>query len=379
MKSLNRHQFNKLIILCMGALKMVTLPGLMFGSVGNDIWVIYFIFFALDLFFLYILLSLKTNTNLPFIKNLENLIGKIFTKILIIIFWVFFLVKLQLILSETYYFLNYILYDHLDKFLFLICFMIIWTYLSANGLMNIGRTVEFFFYPIILCVVLACVIGLFQSDLLNVLPILKNGISPVLSTAFRYSFWLGDFVCLVFLVDKAVVEKKQIKKTMYYATFTAVVILLIVVAFIGLYNLTGHRHFTAISEIAQLPPEFSGFNRIDWITVIFFAVAQFLQSTIYFYIFYLLSTKIIRIKNKNYCLLLCNAVVVLAFVYFSIDHANIINLSRNIMSYYSLSVWSLLLLLQIALIIKNKIKKHKKFKTFTPILKKRREIKCSNF
>lgn len=377
-KALNTHQFNKIVLINMFALKLIGFSGFMYSKVQNDIWIIVLSLMSIDLLFLFLLLKAKSKTKLPFIECLNKTIGKILTKFILFICILFFLFKLLFILSETYFFLNYILYDELNQYLLIACFVIIWTYLSYGGLTNIGRTIEVFFFPVIIGLILALGVGFFQADFLNVFPILKNGILPVFETAFEYSFWFGDYIFVLFIIDKSTYNRKNIKSTLIYVTIGILIVTFIVLTFVGLFDLTGHRHYSALSEIAQVPPEFAGFNRIDWIIVLFFTIAQFFQTTIYFYCIYFINYKLFKIRHKTYNLIIVNLLILILYVYFAADNSKILLVARNIMPYITVFIMIFMTIMLLIVLFNKKHYKTINYKKLKPLLKmKKKEVYCN--
>lgn len=373
-KALNTHQFNKIILINMFAMKLVGFSGFMYSSVKNDIWIIVLSLMTIDLVFLSLLLIAKTKTKLPFIECLNRTVGKIFCKFILFICLLFFLCKLLFILSETFFFLNYILYDELNQYLLIACFVTIWTYLSYGGLTNIGRTIEVFFFPVIIGLIIAVVVGALQADYYNVFPIFENGFPKVLETAFRYSFWFGDYIFALFIIDKSTFNKKDIKSTITFVMVGIIIVTFIVLTFVGIFDITGNRHFSALSEIAQVPPDFSGFNRIDWIIVLFFTIAQFFQTTLYFYCVYFINHKLFRLNYKSYNLCITNFVVIVLYVFFASDNSKILYINRFIMPYITVFLM-VFMLISILLVLFNK--KHYQsvnYKKLKPILKLKKEI-----
>ena len=377
-KALNTHQFNKIILINMFAMKLITFSGLMYDKIQNDIWIVVLALMTLDLLFLYLILKAKSKTKLPFIECLNRTIGKILTKVVVFSCMLFFLVKLLFILSESYFFLNYILYDELNQILLVVCFLIVWSYLTYGGLTNIGRTIEVFFFPVIVGLIVAVLVGVFQSDYLNIFPILKNGISPVIDTAFTYCFWFGDYLFALFIIDKSEFSKKDIKSTMTYVIIGIFIVTFIILTFVGLFDLTGHRHFSALSEIAQVPPEFAGFNRIDWIIVLFFTIAQFFQTTLYFYCVYFIISKLTKIKYKSYNLIITNLLVLILYMFFASDHSKILYVLRNIMPYFTVSLVGILFIFVLIILFNKKHYQTINYKKLKPILKLKNKEVYSN-
>ena len=127
--------------------------------------------------------------------------------------------------------------------------------------------------------VVALAVGVIRADYSNALPILKNG-AEMFRTIRQYPLWFGDYMFLVAFFGKIKIQKHFNKKVIFFSLGVIVAITLFNAVFYFTYNYNTVGHTNAISDIMQFLPTVSDLGSFDWILIMIWDIALFLDLTL---------------------------------------------------------------------------------------------------
>ncbi len=280
-KTISTRQLLLVLIVSMVTLKVLYLPSLLAKDLGRDAYL--FVLFMLALDFLVLLLLLCITKKFPqstLNQVLQNIFGKFGHKIIMLLLFVFFLLKCWGIFEGSFSYLNENLYTSLKWEMFSIPILISIYFVVNKGKQTIARATEIFAPIIIFGLILSFLIGFFRADFSNILPILDGGISKIFSQTFRYSFWFGDYIVLLVFFGDIKFDKHFKAKILLPIAFF---VLLITTFFVVSYCLFGYNsvcHTNSISDTLQVLPSTSDIGSLDWILILIWDISLILSLAI---------------------------------------------------------------------------------------------------
>ena len=278
---INVKQAGILLSIVMFANKFVILPSLTFYKAGfAGIFVTTFLL-GLDLLIFYLIIKFKEkNQNKKIDEVLISNVGKFFTKVVYIILFVYFLMRIFLLLNENYSFLKDLVYEDATFLLFIVCLLPVVNAMTFTGIRTMGRTAQFFYWFIIVGLFISLIAGIFSSSFS--LPTIKIN-REMLFAPLRLCFWFSDYLFFFMIIDKIKLEKNYGNTIMKYLIFTAILLVVLNLIFVGLHDINTFIYKGALADIIQFSSISPGIGKIDIVAVLTKMFVLYFQTGIMFY------------------------------------------------------------------------------------------------
>ena len=191
-KQVSIKQFVAIQFLVALAVKMFMLPALMLRIVGKDSYIVMGIWIAFEFISLtFFLITAKRNPDKTIYDILSETLGKVVSRIVVVLFSSFFVLKAILIISEIKMFFSVTMYAEIGWAIMIIPLLVLLASFAIRSLRAMGRTAEIIL-PIVLIstlVLTGLLIGDMQGD--NLMPVLENGFAPVAEGLITFPVWFG--------------------------------------------------------------------------------------------------------------------------------------------------------------------------------------------
>lgn len=259
-------------------------------ELGHDVWVptAIGIFGSMLIFTCYFIIY-KNNNFANFSDSVRNILGKYLSKIILIFYALYFILSAYLNAYDYIEMAKIFLLKEMPIFVFAFVCLYVNFHVVRHGIEVIGRVIFSVFFPIILffiiCITLLLVINGPQLD--NILPILEDGIKPIIKPSFymSYSIPFGELFAL-FIIFQYVKNKKEKYKKSVWAILMAG-FALITVTFLKIFLLGPDILATEVSPSIGLSHLFDYSNiiqRFDIVVVTFLSLYSFAKVTILVYV-----------------------------------------------------------------------------------------------
>lgn len=210
---------------------------LYFGSSSlskQDSWLstLIAISFAIPLFLLYSFIMKRNNKSNLFDICL-NYFGKVFGRIVIILFSLYFLMLAFIAINNTITFLKAVIYEKTPRIVFALLFIIVNIYILKKGIEVLGRMITTF-VPVILFLMFISTIFIFpEMDINNLKPFFSADKKDFLKNTLQlFLFGFGDIILLLTITYNSK-ENSPIKPLIYGLLIGGILILVI-----GVTNIT---------------------------------------------------------------------------------------------------------------------------------------------
>ena len=228
-KLVSVRQLILILIISMVTLKVLFLPSLLAKDIGRDSYLFMLLMLVLDFLVLLTLLFIfNKNPQLSFFEVIQKMFGKVLAKIIMFLFFLFFLLKSWATFQTNLSYLNENLYTSLEWYIFAFPILITVFYIASFGVNSLARLVEIVAPIIIVGFIGSFAVGLFRADFSSLLPVMEKGFFTHIPTIFRYSFWFGDYMIFIVFFGNVKEEKGPIKKI----SISIIVSIILVVFFV---------------------------------------------------------------------------------------------------------------------------------------------------
>lgn len=344
-------------------LKILSLPSLLYTYSISHSMLLFFIMMTIDLLALWLIMLLKEKkNNFNFIDFIYKILGKVVGKILLGIILFYFLFKLAYISTEAFFYLKNFAQEDATIFSFMLVYLPIIAAMAYNGLKSIARTSEFFFTPIVIGVLATILISFlpqFFSNTTTIKLVFSTDFAPI----FKLSFYFGDFLPILFVLDKIKPSGALTKKTMFYAMTAANILGIIYFLYYKLYQITTPLHRYAVGDIISFTKGLDYTTSVNIISFVTFLCLIFLQGAFYYYICNLIFQRIVENKNKKITIPIIYIFISVTIFLISRYNLSIVSIVQNVLSY-----WGILLLGIIPIVLVFEIlyleKKYAKYKKY---------------
>lgn len=361
MKKVTSRQTAMIVFLSVISMKFLLMPATMSKYAGRNIY--FSVFLGLFLDFLTLLVYLWVDRKYPnqtFYNILQSHFGTIFSKLVYMLLAVVFFVKGLFVVKATHsYFLD-TLYDDFEWWLFVIPLIIFLYYVLKKNWQVLGRTCEICIVIIFLAIIICLILPINSFEIINVLPILNNGLGEVFEGLIRCSYGFGDYLILLLLLGNIESNGKKMSRLVYYSLVAIVLITVYFFEFVALFGDIAVNQDLAISDVsvhAQLP---NTLGRIDWLIIFLWSFTLILTCAVLFFASKTCIVEVIGHKQKWLAnILVVGGVVAMIFALY-LNLALLIKIVTSV--YYivfSLTIyWGIPILLLLCILI-DKIKQSK--------------------
>ena len=282
--------------------------------------------------------------NKTFAEVLTLLFGKVVAKIIFFVFTLFFLLKCWAIFQSSFVFLNENLYSTYNWFTFAFPILATIVLCSMQGTNACARVVEVFFFIALSGATLALVVGVFRSDFSNLLPILED-FSGKASKLFSYSFWFGDYLCVILFFNNIKMDKKFFSKVLIVMFGFVLFATVFYAEVYATYSYGIVNHTNSISDILQFLPSSSDIGNFDWILILIWDIVLVLVLIVNLLCAtYSFSSCVRSLPQVWLSIGACVVIFALGFM-FKFDIYSAVNLAENVLFAFSIAVQYVLPLL----------------------------------
>jgi len=338
---INVKQTGILMSIVMLADKFVILPSLTFYKAGfAGIFVTIFLL-SLDLLIFYLIIKFKERHQDSKVDQvLVNSVGKFFTKLVYIILFAYFLMRILLLLNENFTFLKDLVYEDASFFLFILCLLPVVNAMTFTGLRSMGRSAQFFYWFVVAGLIISMMAGVFSSSF-N-LPTIKFN-KQMLSAPLKLCFWFSDYLFFFLIVDKIKLEKNYGTTIMRYLIFTAVLLVVLNLIFVGLHDVDTFIYKGALADIIQFSSISPGIGKIDIVAVLTKMFVIYFQFGVMFYCLKEALNNIVG--NLN----IYHSIILLDFIILSIEYFCLVTMEKIVE--LSLTTFNLITLAFLAILL----------------------------
>ena len=281
MKRVSSRQLRFVLLLSVITLKLLFLPSLLYQECKNSAWVSVLLFFIIEIVFLSVFLSISIkHPDMTFYDMLDKMFGRIIAKGFVFIYLVYFIFKAYLTFHGNFIFLSKNFYDNLDWYIYAIPLLFVAGYVAYSGIKSVVRMAEIFFPIIIFSAVVAVILGLFDVDLTNTLPIFDGGFSDTVLPVYKYVMWFGDSIVFLVFMGNVKHEKYSRLKTILSIAGVCLFVAFFILLFIATFSGNAINHNNAISDVVQILPTNSDLGGFSWILTLVWDMALFVYFSI---------------------------------------------------------------------------------------------------
>jgi len=333
-KEISVKQFTILTFILVVGAKLFSLPMLMLKEAGRSAWLPLVVFLVLDLVIIcFVLITAKLAPNKTVFELLDEVFGKVVTKIILSLVVVYILFKAVLLIVQLSSFLSSNLFDGLPLFAIILPMAILLIFFGVFKLRSIGRLSEIFVFLIVPAIILLIVLTFKSAGISRLLPLFGDRGADLDSGFMLFPIFFGDALLAVFFLGKTKVNKKLFIAApiagFLGAAATVLYSLLVFSTFIDAAPLVNPNNVAAVTHASI---ERYNLGRFDKIAFVLLSVVILISLAVHFFTAVKSSTKILNIKKTGYVSIVL--AMAIFFITILISHADILYFAMRFGIYF---------------------------------------------
>ncbi len=265
-KALKARQIAFLFIAFLPVTKFMAMPKTAAELAGENLWIAVLINILIDLASIIALLFTDKFCGMTFYDLLESFGGTVFAKIILCLYFLFFLIKAFPGLIETSVFVQNTLYETSPTAFSFVPFFITAFYLCSLKLRAIGRLSDVLWLFTLAGFVIVMSLSFESADYAALLPILKNG-KNVMKASAKISGWFSDSAYFLFMIGRFDKEKHSFSKIISGYSAAAVLILIFSAAFYAVFESLAPTELFPLAEISKFSSVINAVGRFDYLGI----------------------------------------------------------------------------------------------------------------
>lgn len=360
---INKRQLAILFIFIIPISKLMLLPTLLSYVAGRDSYLSVTFIMLIDILILALIVYIiKKHPDKSFNEILQLHFGKVLSKIIIFSYGLMFLIKSLPFMLEQKLLLENTFYESFPLIIAFIPFFILIFFIAVKGSKTIGRTAELFWILILISFVIIVMFSFGKSDFNNLLPIAYDGINPIAKGVISVMHNFGDYIILFAFLGK-IDKDKSFKKFFIAAGVITLMVVLVFLIFTAIFDDIAVRQTYAITKISKYSLAMSELGRFDFIAIILLLAGAVFYSAVLLFSAAEMFRQCFNLEKRKYILFALIALLVAGVYFFSLQF----HMLNNFYIYYLRYLFFILqyvfpLALAIAVFIKNKVLRLKKYK-----------------
>ncbi len=264
--------------------KLFTLPSVLATFADEDMWISAILNALLDLATLVALIFTCKRANTNFYGMLEGVFGKIGAKIIVALYFIYFMLKAILPINEQKDYVEFTLYTLLPTTFYFLPFFIVALYCCTKKLRVIGRVADIMWGVSIIGLSLLFVLSISNADFSAILPIGARGFSNIIKGSFNGIPWFGDSLYLVFFAGEFAYQKKDGVKILLSYIAGLLIVIFFMIIFYSIFTSIAHRQRFALTEISKYTTVINNTGRFDYLGILMILLSNFfaLSTPLYF-------------------------------------------------------------------------------------------------
>ncbi|MQL51021.1 GerAB/ArcD/ProY family transporter [Desulfofundulus thermobenzoicus] len=293
-----------LLINLVGATAMVYLPGITATEAGRDSWMVALLATLPGIYVILVVTALgKRFPNQTMIQYMETLLGPLAGKLLALIYILFFLHINGVIVREFGELVATAIMPTTPQVAFAVVLVMVCTYGVYQGLEVIARVMELIYPTILILFGLVLLLVSGHMDPGNLLPVMENGIKPVLRGSLDPIAWRGEVFTLAMLMPY--LARPEIARRNGIIAIIAIGFILVVDAMTStaVFGVSTGRLNYATFEIVRLAGFGQFLTRLDAIWIAIWVLSIFGKVGLFHFATVIGTAQLLRLKDHRVVLI----------------------------------------------------------------------------
>lgn len=321
------------ILLCYNAVsKMLLYPTVLSHYCGRDLLFAALIDFAVQAVVVWAVSFLCSRTDKTFFQLLEGTFGNIFARIIYGLFALFFIAATIVPLCEQKLYVHTIFYDTVPPLLIFLPFFFFSIYAAGKKFTNIGRSADVCMPIFVLSMIFVFSMSVLEIKWNSFMPVLKTPVKDLFGGALGTVFRFAEPCYVLMFMGHFKYKKGDAAKMTFSYIGGALIVLLFLFTFYGIYGDIAQSRQFAVSKISLFFPAIDTIGRIDFIALYILEIVMLFALVLNIQLALHCVMKCTGYQNRAVLSLAVNAALIILLLVF--DHG-----FNNLHTFYAKWMW----------------------------------------
>ena len=275
----------------------------------EDMWISLLLNVIADFLTLFALLALVKNEEGTLKDILTNAIGEKATKVLLIFYAVYFIIKAIIPFNEQEAYVIQTLYLTMPNALAFLPVFIIPVYLSSKKLRVLGRCADIVWIFTLIGFILIIVLSIGNINLNSLLPVGANNLKNITKGSTKALVWFGDSAYFLFFLGNFKKDKNYRLKILLCFALSLLFVLLFGVIFWCTFTSIAFRQRFALTEISKYMTVINNIGRFDYFAIFLLLFGGVFSLSLPIFFASRILADVFNVKNKYICPIILTAIV----------------------------------------------------------------------
>lgn len=316
MKGLRVRQICFFFVAFLPVTKIFLLPSIYARFAGADMWLSTLLNIILDVLSLTCIITLWKRFDCKgFFEILTESLGKTTAKIIFFFYFLYFLIKSYIPLSEQKSYVEVTLYENTATLMMFLPVFIFGAYLATKKASVLGRSADLLAIITIIGFALLFFLSISNAEFGHLLPIGVNGAGKITKGVYYALPWFGDAVYFLFLMGDTRHEKGTVKKMLISYAVAGLIVVFFMILFYSTFSSIAVRQSFALTEISKYSIVINNIGRFDYIGIFCILLSGIFALSLPVYFAAMCLRKVFEIKQKLVVAIIISFVVFLVIVF----------------------------------------------------------------
>ncbi len=351
-----------LLMVAIPPLLMFFVPNYAAISLGIDAWMIFAIISVIDIIFAYIIVRIGILApNKTVVGSCRYAFGEIAGSIFAFMFVLLYGYKTTMFFRQAVEYAYLSTYTLEPIYYFAVPMIAANIYGQIKGAKAILRLSNIAFIFIAVAYFFLLLSGIRNFDVRRLMPVLIDGVSPVITTLPHFFTWSGNVVILLMFFNKTNMKTGVTKYVMFGVGAAYATVLVLNILYIGMFGVISGFMTGSVVELAQYLSNHVFFNNFDSIIKLIWIFSVFIRDCVFMCCTIDSLAELIKVENKKVLRVVLPIVLgVLPLILFKKEESYFMTAMGTSSYLCGVVEYGGVLLLWIGLMIKNKNKNARK-------------------
>lgn len=312
--------------------KLFMLPSVLSLNAAEDGWICALFNFLLDFTTLFFVLRACKNAKTDFFGLLENTLGKTVSKIVLSLYFLFFIIKSVLPITEQKDYIEHTLYTLNPTVLYFCPFFLLAILFCTKRLRAVGRAADVLWVSTALGLLVIFALSVSNMDFTAILPVGANGLAKIVKGSLSSFTWFGDALYFAFFIGQFEYKRKSRVKILTSFSISAFISILFFIVFYAVFTSIAFRQKFALTEISKYSTVINNIGRFDYIGIMLILFSNLFALSLPLFFAGKIFMRLFSIKNKWICAAVPVGIVAIIVVFLSQYSFTFENIIMNFLS-----------------------------------------------
>lgn len=277
--------------------KLFMMPSILARYADEDLWISGALNILLEFITLFFIVLVYRKENSNIFELLEEKFGKTISKVILCLFFIYFMIKSVIPLNEQKDYVDLTLYTLRPTLIYFLPFFILAFYFCTKKLRILGRVSDGIFATSLIGIIILFALSISNADFTSFLPIGAKGIRNIATASYSTLNWFGESAYCLFFIGEFYYKKKDGIKILFSYLLGSLITIAFLIVFYSVFTSISFRQRFALTEISKYATVINNIGRFDYLGILLLLFSNLFSLSLPLYFACIILNRIFKIKK----------------------------------------------------------------------------------